>query len=59
MVKRAVVILVEGDAEGVRFIVEVFKNYGDGIVEFRKMEVAEEIVIDLVKLRNVIYLLLK
>lgn len=56
MVKRAAVISAEGDAEGARLIAEAFKNYGDGIVELRKMEAAEEIATDLAKARNVTYL---
>lgn len=56
MVKRAAVISAEGDAEGARLIAEAFKHYGDGIVELRKMETAEEIATDLAKSRNVTYL---
>lgn len=56
MVKRAAVISAEGDAEGAKLLAAAFKNYGDGIVELRKMEAAEEIASDLAKARNVTYL---
>lgn len=56
MVKRAAVISAEGDAEGAKLLAEAFKNFGDGIVELRKMEAAEEIAADLARSRNVTYL---
>jgi prohibitin 1 len=56
MMKKAAVITAEGDAEGAKLLAEAFKNFGDGIVELRKMEAAEEIVNDLGKSRNITYL---
>lgn len=48
-------IWVEGDVKGVEFLVDVFKEVGEGFVVFRKMEVVEEIVDKLFCLRNVVY----
>ncbi|UYV70479.1 PHB [Cordylochernes scorpioides] len=54
--KKAAVIQAEGDAQGASLIAEAFEKSGEGLVELRRLEAAEEIVHNLSKSRNVVYL---
>jgi len=54
--KLATIISAEGDAKAAEMLAQAFKSAGDGLIELRKIEAAEEIAIDLSKARNVQYL---
>jgi len=54
--KLATIISAEGDAKAAEMLAQAFKAAGDGLIELRKIEAAEEIAIDLAKARNVQYL---
>ncbi|CAH3027491.1 unnamed protein product [Porites evermanni] len=54
--KRAAVITAEGDAKGAEMLADAFKEAGEGLVELRKLEAAEEIADRLSRSRNVAYL---
>ena len=56
MVKQAAVIRAEGDALGAEALAKSFKDVGDGLVELRKLEAAEDIAYQMSKSRNVTYL---
>uniref|UniRef100_UPI00358E702E prohibitin 1 n=1 Tax=Myxine glutinosa TaxID=7769 RepID=UPI00358E702E len=54
--KIAAVITAEGDAKAALLIAKALEEAGDGLVELRKLEAAEEIALQLSRSRNVIYL---
>ncbi|XP_031559373.1 prohibitin-like [Actinia tenebrosa] len=54
--KKAAVITAEGDARGAQLLASSFKEAGEGLVELRKIEAAEEISERMSKSRNVAYL---
>ncbi|XP_068688632.1 prohibitin 1-like isoform X2 [Montipora capricornis] len=54
--KRAAIITAEGDAKGAELLADAFKEAGEGLVELRKIEAAEEIADKLSRSRNVAYL---
>lgn len=54
--KRAAIITAEGDAKGAEMLADAFKEAGEGLVELRKLEAAEEIADRLSRSRNVAYL---
>jgi len=54
--KRAAVITAEGDARGAKLLADAFNEAGDGLIELRKLEAAEEIAQNLANSRNIAYL---
>ncbi|KAK3083213.1 hypothetical protein FSP39_016899 [Pinctada imbricata] len=56
MVKQAAVIRAEGDALGAELLAKSFRDCGDGLVELRKLEAAEDIAYQMSRSRNVTYL---
>lgn len=54
--KRAAIITAEGDAKGAELLANAFKDAGEGLVELRKIEAAEEVAEKLSHSRNVAYL---
>ncbi|VDO41433.1 unnamed protein product [Brugia timori] len=54
--KVAAVTTAEGDAQAAKLLAQAFKEAGDGLIELRKIEAAEEIAERMAKSRNVVYL---
>lgn len=54
--KIAAITTAEGDAQAAKLLAQAFKDAGDGLIELRKIEAAEEIAERMSKSRNVIYL---
>nr|QBH74220.1 prohibitin [Isotomurus palustris] len=54
--KKAAVISAEGDSQAAIMLASAFKNAGEGLVELRRIEAAEDIAYQLSKSRNVTYL---
>lgn len=55
-VKQAAVITAEGDSLGAKLIASSLAGAGEGLIELRKVEAAEDIASQLSKSRNVVYL---
>jgi len=55
-VKKAAVTSAEGDAIAAELLAKAFQEAGDGLIELRRLEAAEDIAQQLSKSRNVIYL---
>jgi prohibitin 1 len=55
-VKQARIINAEGDSQGAALLAKALNEAGEGLLELRKIEAAEEIAIMLAKNRNVAYL---
>lgn len=54
--KKAVVISAEGDTQQAVLLAKAFGNAGEGLVELRRIEAAEDIAYQLSKSKNVTYL---
>jgi len=54
--KKATIISSEGDTKAAELLAKSFASSGEGLVELRKIEAAEEIAANLSKSRNVVYL---
>lgn len=54
--KKATVISAEGDAEAALLLSKAFQEAGDGLVELRRIEAAEDIAYQLSRSRSVAYL---
>jgi len=54
--KKATVISAEGDSQGASLLAKAFGEAGEGLVELRRIEAAEDIAYQLSKSRNVVYL---
>eukprot|EP00794_Sanderia_malayensis_P017462 gene17462-19209_t len=54
--KKASIISAEGDAKGAKLLAQAFVEAGEGLIELRKLEAAEEISDRMSKSRNVTYL---
>jgi len=54
--KKAAIISSEGDSKAAELLATAFQKSGEGLVELRKIEAAEEIAANLSKSRNVVYL---
>ncbi|KPI93992.1 hypothetical protein RR46_13157 [Papilio xuthus] len=54
--KKAAVIAAEGDAQAAILLAKSFGSAGEGLVELRRIEAAEDIAYQLAKSRNVTYL---
>merc|ERR1712083_228939 len=55
-VKKAAVINAEGDTEGATLLSKAFEKAGDGLIELRRIEAAEDIATQMSQSRNVVYL---
>merc|ERR1711997_140438 len=55
-VKTAAVINAEGDSEAADLLANAFKASGEGLVELRRIEAAEDIADNMSQSRNVVYL---
>jgi len=55
-VKTASVISAEGDTEAAELLASAFATAGEGLVELRRIEVAEDIAANLSASRNIVYL---
>jgi len=54
--KKAAVIIADGEATAAKLLAQSFNDAGEGLVELRRIETAEEIALRLSKNRNVTYL---
>ncbi|CAG5115846.1 unnamed protein product [Candidula unifasciata] len=54
--KKAAVISAEGDSLAAEMLAQAFGKAGEGLVELRKLEAAEDIAYQLSKSRNIVYL---
>ncbi|CAB3407832.1 unnamed protein product [Caenorhabditis bovis] len=54
--KIAAVTTAEGDAQAAKLLAKAFASVGDGLIELRKIEAAEEIAERMAKNKNVVYL---
>lgn len=54
--KKASIISAEGDAQAAELLAKSFADSGDGLIELRRIEAAEDIAYQLSKSRNVNYL---
>ncbi|XP_064598142.1 prohibitin 1-like [Liolophura sinensis] len=54
--KIAAVISAEGDTQAAQLLAKAFGDAGEGLVELRKLEAAEDIAYQLSRSRNVVYL---
>ena len=55
-IKKASIILAEGDSQAAGLLAKAFGDAGEALVELRRLEAAEEIAGNLSKSRNVVYL---
>lgn len=55
-IKKANIISAEGDTQAAELLATAFGKAGEGLIELRRIETAEEIATDLANSRNVIYL---
>merc|ERR1712180_182019 len=55
-VKKASIISAEGDTEAAELLASAFAKAGEGLVELRRIETAEEVVAQMASSRNVVYL---
>lgn len=54
--KKAAIISAEGESKAAELLAKAFVDAGEGLVELRKLEAAEDIAYQLSQSRNVIYL---
>jgi len=54
--KKAAIISAQGDSQAANLLASAFKEAGEGLVELRRVEAAEDIAYQLAKSRNVTYL---
>jgi len=54
--KKAAVIQAEGDTEAAELLASAFAKAGEGLVELRRIEAAEDIANNMAQSRNVVYL---
>jgi len=54
--KQAAVIQAEGDTEAAELLAKAFAQAGEGLVELRRIEAAEDIANNMAQSRNIIYL---
>jgi len=55
-VKQAAIINAEGDSEAAGLLAKAFRDTGEGLVELRRIETAEEVAASMAGARNVVYL---
>jgi prohibitin 1 len=54
--KLALIVRSEGDAEAASLVSEALSKHGQGLIELRRIECAQQVAADLAKNRNVTYL---
>ena len=54
--KQAAIVTAAGDAKAAQLMSKAFQEAGDGLIELRRLEAAEEIAGTLSRSRNVAYL---
>ncbi|KAB1266153.1 Prohibitin [Camelus dromedarius] len=54
--KKAAIISAEGDSKAAELIANSLATAGDGLIELRKLEAAEDIAYQLSRSRNITYL---
>lgn len=54
--KRAAITIAEGDAKAAELIATAFGTAGEGLIELRKLEAAEDIAHQLAQSPNIVYL---
>lgn len=54
--KQAAIISTEGDSIGAELVSRAFTEFGEGLVELRRIEASEEIAANLAASRNIVYL---
>jgi len=55
-IKQANIIRAEGDTQAAQLLADAVGKSGEGLIELRRIETAEEIAADLAQSRNVVYL---
>ena len=55
-IKQANIISAEGDTKAAELLAEAIGKSGEGLVELRRIETAEEVATELANSRNVVYL---
>ena len=55
-IKKANIISAEGDTKAAELLAEAIGKSGEGLVELRRIETAEEVATELANSRNVVYL---
>ena len=55
-VKQAAIINAEGDSEAALLLAKAFEATGEGLVELRRIETAEDVAASMAASRNVVYL---
>jgi len=55
-IKQASIISAEGDSEAAELLASAFQKVGDGLIELRRIETAEEVAGNMSASRNVVYL---
>merc|ERR1711929_13183 len=55
-IKQASIISAEGDSEAASLLATAFAKAGEGLVELRRIETAEEVATQMSQSRNVVYL---
>lgn len=55
-IKKANIISAEGDTQAAELLAEAIGKSGEGLVELRRIETAEEVATELANSRNVVYL---
>ena len=55
-IKTASIISAEGDSEAAGLLAKAFEKVGEGLVELRRIETAEDIANNMGASRNVVYL---
>ena len=55
-IKQASIISAEGDSEAAELLAKAFAKAGEGLVELRRIETAEDIALHMASSRNVVYL---
>lgn len=55
-IRKAAVTTAEGDSKAAELLSKAFIDAGEGLIELRKLEAAEDIAQQLARSRNVLYL---
>merc|ERR1719492_650984 len=55
-VKQAAIINAEGDSEAAGLLAKAFRDTGEGLVELRRIETAEDVAASMAAARNIVYL---
>lgn len=55
-IKKAAIISAEGDTQAAALLADSFGKAGEGLIELRRIETAEEVATELKSSRNIVYL---